>query len=90
MLLIKRDMETDVDRMCEPLTWRWGNDNTGHRFPIFFDTFGHGMPIGVEYKIKNRVYPPHNIAPDGTVSPSVVCIREGCTFHEFIKFGGYP
>lgn len=27
----------------------------------------------------------HEIAVDGTVSPSVVCQREGCTFHEFIR-----
>ena len=27
----------------------------------------------------------HTIAPDGTVSPSVVCPKEGCTFHESIR-----
>lgn len=27
----------------------------------------------------------HRISPDGTVSPSVVCQHEGCTFHEFIR-----
>ncbi len=27
----------------------------------------------------------HTIADDGTVSPSVVCQRQGCNFHEFIK-----
>ena len=27
----------------------------------------------------------HQIAADGTVSPSVVCPHEGCTFHEFVK-----
>ena len=26
----------------------------------------------------------HVIADDGTVSPSVVCPRDGCDFHEFI------
>lgn len=31
----------------------------------------------------------HDIAPDGTVSPSVVCPHEGCTFHEFIKLEGW-
>jgi hypothetical protein len=32
----------------------------------------------------------HNIAVDGTVSPSVVCQHEGCNFHEFIKLDGWP
>lgn len=27
----------------------------------------------------------HEIAEDGTVSPSVVCQAEGCDFHEFIQ-----
>lgn len=31
----------------------------------------------------------HEIAPDGTVSPSVVCPEPGCDFHEFIKLEGW-
>lgn len=31
----------------------------------------------------------HNIDPDGTVTPSVVCPIKGCTFHEFIKLEDY-
>lgn len=31
----------------------------------------------------------HTIADDGTVSPSVVCPREGCSFHEFIRLDGW-
>lgn len=31
----------------------------------------------------------HQIAPDGTVSPSVVCSHEECTFHEFIQLEGW-
>jgi predicted RNA-binding Zn-ribbon protein involved in translation (DUF1610 family) len=31
----------------------------------------------------------HNIAPDGTVSPSVVCPTAGCDFHEFIRLEGW-
>lgn len=31
----------------------------------------------------------HEIAEDGTVSPSVVCPRDGCTFHEYIKLEGW-
>jgi hypothetical protein len=31
----------------------------------------------------------HEIASDGSVSPSVVCDGEGCTFHEYIKLEGW-
>lgn len=31
----------------------------------------------------------HAIAPDGTVTPSVVCPSVGCTFHEFIRLEGW-
>lgn len=103
MIVIKRDLETDFDKTCAPLTWRWAMDKE-HRFPIVFDAFGHGMEITK-----------HTIAPDGTVSPSVVCTAmnctfgedkaaaartecnwkgcpfcKPCTFHEFIKLEGYP
>lgn len=28
----------------------------------------------------------HTVAADGTVTPSCVCPREGCTFHEHVRF----
>jgi hypothetical protein len=31
----------------------------------------------------------HTISDDGTVSPSCVCPREGCTFHEFVRLVGW-
>lgn len=31
----------------------------------------------------------HRIATDGTVSPSVACPREGCTFHDRIHLNGW-
>jgi hypothetical protein len=31
----------------------------------------------------------HDIAADGTVTPSVVCQRDGCNYHEFIKLDGW-
>lgn len=31
----------------------------------------------------------HSIAEDGTVSPSVVCPRPGCTFHEFVRLADW-
>jgi hypothetical protein len=79
VILIKRDLETDPEKWCAPLTWRWAKDNEGMRHPIIVDSFRHNMQISK-----------HTIAPDGTVSPSVVCDYKGCTFHEFIKLEGYP
>lgn len=32
----------------------------------------------------------HTIADDGTVSPSVVCQKPGCNFHEFIRLDEWP
>lgn len=32
----------------------------------------------------------HEIADDGTVSPSVVCPWDGCGFHEFIRLLDWP
>lgn len=31
----------------------------------------------------------HQIASDGTVSPSVVCQSAGCDYHEFIRLDGW-
>lgn len=31
----------------------------------------------------------HKIAPDGTVTPSVVCPHEGCTWHEHVRLVGW-
>ena len=31
----------------------------------------------------------HEVADDGTVSPSVGCPEDGCNFHEFVKLIGW-
>jgi hypothetical protein len=31
----------------------------------------------------------HQIAADGTVTPSAVCPYEGCNFHEWIRLAGW-
>lgn len=31
----------------------------------------------------------HKVANDGTVSPSFVCTKVGCTFHTFIRLAGW-
>ena len=32
----------------------------------------------------------HQIAADGTVTPSVVCPEETCEFHQMIRLVGWP
>jgi hypothetical protein len=32
---------------------------------------------------------PHAIAADGTLTPSVVCPYEYCTWHEYVRLGGW-
>lgn len=36
------------------------------------------------------VYSEHAVAPDGTVTPSVVCPYDNCGFHEMVKLEGWP
>lgn len=31
----------------------------------------------------------HDIAADGSVTPSLVCPRSGCTFHDYVKLEGW-
>jgi hypothetical protein len=31
----------------------------------------------------------HSVAANGNVSPSVVCMRAGCTFHEYVRLVGW-
>ena len=31
----------------------------------------------------------HSISGDGTLSPSYVCPRENCSFHDFVRFDGW-
>jgi hypothetical protein len=65
------------DDELKPNTWK-GGQTPGGRTALFKCPNGHiGSLSG------------HEIAEDGTVSPSVVCPHEGCDFHEFIKLGGW-
>ncbi len=64
-----------------PFTWRNYIDPDGKAFeinPVIVDSKNHYLSI---HK--------HTIAPDGTVSPSVVCPAKDCGFHEFIKLEGW-
>lgn len=41
-------------------------------------------------KCDQRLGLTHQIADDGTVSPSLVCTHEPCDFHEFVQLVGWP
>lgn len=58
-----------------PLHWKACHPSTMKRFKAEITcSRGHGI-----------VLKEHTIAPNGQVSPSVVCLRPNCDFHEFIR-----
>jgi hypothetical protein len=61
------------DESLSPGSWyRWKTPK-GYT-TMFCDPYGHAGSLE-----------DHNIADDGTVSPSVVCAHDNCLFHEWIK-----
>ncbi len=78
MIVFKPSTNYDGDI---PFTWRNYIAADGTPFeanPVIVDSKNHYLSI---HK--------HTIAPDGTVSPSVVCPVKDCGFHEFIKLEGW-
>lgn len=76
-----------VGMVITPNSWSYPNCCCGQDPCAFPETmvevtcaFGHQARL-VDTK--------HKIAQDGTVSPSVVCVRPGCKFHEFIRLLGW-
>jgi len=61
------------DSKLTPCSWQGGQTPTG-KTALFCCPNGHIGSLS-----------DHDIAADGTVSPSVVCSKEGCNFHEFIQ-----
>lgn len=58
-----------------PLTWKACHPSTVSRFKAEMTCpYGHGMTLKG-----------HAIDSDGTVRPSVVCPKPGCSFHEFVR-----
>lgn len=57
-----------------PLSWKGVFLGTKARTASFTCSKGHTLCLRQ-----------HAIADDGTVTPSVVCPIDGCTFHEWIK-----
>lgn len=67
------------DEALSPGTWnKWFIRETGLYAVMFKCTNGH---IGTLMD--------HQITNDGTVSPSVVCPKDGCGYHEWIKLEGW-
>lgn len=61
----------------EPLTWK-PLTSDGKQTATLVCSEGHYGSI-----------PDHEIAEDGTVTPSVVCTQDDCTFHEHVKLVGW-
>lgn len=62
-----------------PGTWKGLMKSDGHR----------SASVTCPLCKKNYALTNHDIAADGTVTPSVVCPTEGCTFHEMVKLEGF-
>lgn len=63
----------------KPGTWKGVVDNTGKRISASFTCPNCGELGSLSA---------HHIAPDGTVTPSLICPYE-CGFHEHIKLEGW-
>lgn len=57
---------------------------TAHDWLVFICPNGHPSAL-----CRPSSPTPHTIRADGTVEPSVVCLHEGCTFHDHVKLAGY-
>ena len=68
----------DSDKTQPPNSW-WINKLPGRNQVITRCANGHIGSLD-----------DHSISPDGTVSPSVVCQHDGCTFHEYIRLEDWP
>ena len=60
-----------------PLTWKPLKDGDKRSASFICPNRHHGVLLD------------HEIAPDGTVTPSVVCPEDGCEFHDYLKLEGW-
>lgn len=67
------------ERKKAPGWWPTPQDNRGSRSVWFRCPNGHVGTLWV-----------HEIAPDGTVSPSVACPNPECSFHDSIRLENWP
>jgi hypothetical protein len=63
----------------KPGEYRRAKDSDGKRCAVCCPSCGHRSSLG------NK----HEIAPDGSVSPSYVCTHDGCGFHENVVLDDY-
>ena len=57
----------------------WDLVSADHIFvPVLKDTSGHHADLAT-----------WDIADDGAVSPSVMCLEDGCGFHDFVRLFGW-
>jgi hypothetical protein len=68
---------------------------TGHWAPFIYGGWLGALPekqtVSIRCPICKRLFclAKHNVALDGSVSPSVVCPHRGCIFHQFIRLLDY-
>lgn len=79
-------MDLSKGQVWEPNTWRpWIFGPTNQRGAVIFCSYGHGMSIAGDPPFGSE----HRIAPDGSITPSVVCPHDGCDWHVFVKLIGW-
>jgi len=75
MILIERFKGDGFKSDAPPLTW----------WPIVVDQLKASVKATMKCSHGHvMTLRGHEIAPDGAVSPSVVCPQAGCDFHEFV------
>ena len=89
----RRDPDQDSREFLPPLTWTIGKFGPANRpFVVTICAAGHSHIVGIAGTMSadGTLQPPaHSIAPDGTISPSYVCPRAGCQFHEYVRLEGW-
>lgn len=71
-------IEFDYSQERLPRTWKYIYDGIRYSANI----------VCPKCKSKMSLFK-HEIASDGTVNPSLVCVKIGCDFHEFIKLNSW-
>jgi hypothetical protein len=88
IVFVRDDVPNDADYWRQPrapLTWRKPSAANLEHFPedIVYATCSNGHTTRAISSV-------HSIAADGTMSPSYVCTIPWCTFHDFVRFEGWP
>lgn len=87
MIAFKRAAQ-DATQDRTPSSWdrvRYSEELRAHKL-FEHDIAMATCPNGHMCRISDEV---HQIAADGTLTPSYVCPVDGCGFHDFVKFEGW-